>query len=131
MPERYKDNSTAGLIGHGFVEDMNAMLNTASMYIAPLFVGAGIRIKILEAMAAGLPVIASRISAEGIQASREDGLIICDDADQFIKEISGLIMNPEEAKRLGGNARSFILEHHSWEKSAQQMIALFKTAVNM
>ncbi|MBM4150396.1 MAG: glycosyltransferase [Ignavibacteria bacterium] len=131
MPERYKNNSTAGLIGHGFVEDMNAMLNTASMYIAPLFVGAGVRIKILEAMATGLPVIASRISAEGIQANREDGLIICDDADQFIKEISGLIMNPEEANRLGGNARSFILEHHSWEKSAQQMITLFKTAVNM
>jgi glycosyltransferase involved in cell wall biosynthesis len=94
-----------------------------------LFVGAGIRIKILEAMAAGLPVIASSISAEGIQASREDGLIICDEADQFIAEISALIMNTEEAKRLGENARSFILENHSWEKSAQQMIALFKTDV--
>lgn len=129
MPERYQDNSTTGLIGHGFVEDMNEMLNTACMYIAPLFVGAGIRIKILEAMAAGLPVIASSISAEGIQASREDGLIICDEADQFIAEISALIMNTEEAKRLGENARSFILENHSWEKSAQQMIALFKTDV--
>ena len=125
MPDKYTTMTDQGIHGLGFVEDINSMLNTASIYIAPLFVGAGIRIKILEAMSAGLPVIASKISAEGIEANREDGLIICDDANDFIAEITHILMHPEEARVLGDNARSFILKHHTWEHSAELLKTLF------
>ena len=126
MPEHYRNGMISGLIGKGYVEDINAELNKASIYIAPLFVGGGIRIKILEAMSAGLPVIASSVSAEGIMAKREDGLIICSTKDEWILEISNLMGNPDLSRELGGNARSFIEKNHSWEYSAKNMMRLIQ-----
>ncbi len=121
MPERYRNGSTSGLLGKGYVDDINIELNQAAMYIAPLFVGGGIRIKILEAMSAGLPVIASPISSEGIMAKREDGLIICSTKEEWIHEISFLIKNPDVSKELGKSARSFIEKNHTWEFAAKRM----------
>jgi glycosyltransferase involved in cell wall biosynthesis len=126
MPERYLLGESQGLIGKGFVEDINHEFNKASIYIAPLFVGGGIRIKILEAMSSGLPVIASPISAEGIEAKREDGLILCTSSEEWIREISDLIEHPDKAQMLGGNARHYIETHHSWEFSAKYMIDIMK-----
>lgn len=126
MPQRYLNESAKGVQGLGFVEDINSALNSASFYVAPLFVGGGIRIKILEAMASGLPVIASPISAEGIHASREDGLIICSTADEFIQESTYLLQHPDTAKQLGLRARSFIMQNHSWKSAAKSMMNLFR-----
>ncbi len=53
----------------GFVDKVQSYLNRAGIYINPLFVGAGIRIKILEAMAMQLPVVATSVAAEGIEAN--------------------------------------------------------------
>ena len=115
MPERYLHLQDNGIIGKGFVEDLMGEFNEASFYIAPLFVGGGIRIKILEAMGAGLPVLASPISAEGIHANHEQGLIICNTAQEFIDAASALLLDHDECLRLGNNARDFIKEHFSWE----------------
>lgn len=124
MPDRYASESVPGLKGHGFIEDLNTAYAHAGIYIAPLFVGGGIRIKILEAMSAGLPVIASPIAAEGIEANREDGLIRCNNATEFVKEISQLIEQPEMAHSLGMKGRAYIAKYHSWESSAQSLIKI-------
>ena len=126
MPERYATGKTNGLIGKGYVKDINAELNQSAMYIAPLFVGGGIRIKILEAMSAGLPIIASPISAEGIKAKREDGLIICSTKEEWVREVSRLIQYPDEAKELGNHAREYIKRNHSWDFTAKCMMQLIR-----
>jgi glycosyltransferase involved in cell wall biosynthesis len=126
MPKHYRNGKIPGLIGKGYVEDINLELNKASIYIAPLFVGGGIRIKILEAMSAGLPIIASPVSAEGIMAKREDGLIICSTKEEWILEISNLMENPLLTKQLGENARAFIEKNHSWECTANRMKLLIQ-----
>lgn len=126
MPEHFKNGTIPGLIGKGYVEDINTELNKASIYIAPLFVGGGIRIKILEAMSAGLPVIASPVSAEGIMAKREDGLIICSTKEEWILEIFNLMDNPIISQQSGNNARLFIEKNHSWEFSAHKVMHLIQ-----
>jgi len=129
MPEHFRNSTIPGLIGKGFVDDINAELQLAGIYIAPLFVGGGIRIKILEAMSAGLPVIASPVSAEGILAKREDGLIICSSKEEWILEISRLMMNPELASELGNKARTFVKQYHSWEHSASLLKQVIQTLI--
>jgi len=103
----------------GYVEDVRTYLNRANIYIAPLFVGSGIRIKILEAMAMELPVIATTVSAEGIKATSSDGLFICDEPVAFANTIVQLIKTNSQTRELGKSARNFINEHFIWENTVK------------
>ena len=98
----------------GYVPKIQPYLNKAGIYIAPLFVGSGIRIKILEAMAMGLPTVASPISAEGINASEKDGLFIANSAEAFATYISNLIADNDFRINSGKSARNYILNNYDW-----------------
>src|SRR5690606_1383589 len=107
--DNYKDLGVEKL---GFVEDIKPYLEKAQVYIAPLFVGSGIRIKILEAMAMKLPVVATDISAEGIRANNDYGLYIANNEREFIDAIKKLFDDPEERANAGNKARQFIENNH-------------------
>ncbi len=102
----------------GYVPEVQSHLNTAGIYIAPLFVGGGIRIKILEAMAMGLPVVASPVSAEGISATENDGLFIAENKAEFAEKIIYLISNDQIRIEAGKSARQYILDNYTWDKNA-------------
>ena len=123
-PSDYFDYKNIGVDVLGFVPSVKPYLNAAGIYAAPLFVGGGIRLKILEAMAMEIPVVASSVSAEGIHGTRENGLIIAESADDFINEIIYLVDNPEIARKLGQKARKYVLENYTWEKS---IVIIYKT----
>ena len=115
------DYRNIGVDPVGYVDSVHPYLNRANIYIAPLFVGSGIRIKILEAMAMELPVIATPVSAEGIYATEKDGLFIVDNAKEFADKIIFLAENYEYARTLGKKAREFVLNNFTWEKSVSIM----------
>jgi glycosyltransferase involved in cell wall biosynthesis len=121
-PESYKLLQDKGIITAGFVPQIQPYFSKAGFYIAPLFVGSGVRIKILEAMAMELPVIATPVAAEGIPAGREQGLIICKDAEEFVKEACYLIENKEYTRSIGVAARAYIQANHSWPEIASMML---------
>jgi glycosyltransferase involved in cell wall biosynthesis len=114
----------------GYVDRVQPYLNRANIYIAPLFVGSGIRIKILEAMAMELPVIATRVSAEGIYAREEDGLFIVENEIDFSNKIIELSRNFEKARELGRKAREFVLQNFTWEQSVKIMFDEYKKLTN-
>jgi glycosyltransferase involved in cell wall biosynthesis len=115
----YKDQGVEVL---GYVDRVQPYLNQASIYIAPLFVGSGIRIKILEAMAMELPVVASPVAAEGIFGKDENGLLVRESNVEFAKAIIDLCRNHERRVELGKNARKFILSEFSWKKNIKIML---------
>jgi glycosyltransferase involved in cell wall biosynthesis len=106
----------------GYVPKVQPYLNKASLYIAPLFVGSGIRIKILEAMAIGLPVIATSVAAEGINGNDANGLFIRNGIEEWVDTIVHLLENPANTENLRAKAQSFINENYSWEKNIGIMI---------
>ena len=126
IPEDILTMKNQDILAKGFVPSIVPEYSAASFFIAPLFVGSGIRIKILEAMSLGLPVIASSIAAEGILATQDQGLIICDNAEDFAKQSVFLMNNPHIALRLGLEARNYIVQNHSWDEIGKSILLDFQ-----
>jgi polysaccharide biosynthesis protein PslH len=121
-PSDLQKYSDKGVNIIGYVPKVQPYLNKAALYIAPLFVGSGIRIKILEAMAIGLPVVATSIASEGIYGNDEDGLFIRNGEEEWAETIVSLLKDPENTSKLRSRAQSFIRENYSWNKNIDIMI---------
>jgi polysaccharide biosynthesis protein PslH len=131
IPEKLKNNYTKTINFLGYVDKVQPYYNKASVNIAPLFVGSGIRIKILEAMAMELPVVASPIAAEGIYAKSKNGLFIAKGKEEFANQIINLITDPHKTRQLGKAARKFVLENYSWKKNVGMMLEEYKKLVKV
>lgn len=103
----------------GYVPRVQPYMNIANIYVAPLFVGSGLRIKIIEAMAMQLPVVATPVSAEGIEATREDGLFIAKNEFEYAQHIKELFSDYNNTRRLGKNASDYILKYYSWHNNVR------------
>lgn len=125
-PEHFYRYAHLGVEVLGYVPHVQTHLNKAGIYIAPLFTGSGIRIKILEAMAMELPVVATHVSAEGIKANERNGLFISDNAEDWIATISRLCQHPQNARTAGETARKRILSRYTWDTNVQIMIDAYK-----
>ena len=121
IPKEFDAYKSIGLNPIGYVPSVQPYLNRAGIYISPLFVGGGIRIKILEAMAMQLPVIASPVAAEGIKTKDENGLFVRNSAKDFIDTILELIENDDLRIQSGINARHYVENNFSWRKNVQIM----------
>lgn len=120
IPEELKEYKCVNAIG--FVEDIKKELRKYEVYIAPLLVGGGIRIKILEAMALGLPVVATEISAEGIEAGREEGLFISDNPLEQAEAIINLMKDKEHREMMSDKSKDYIKNHHNWITIIQETV---------
>ncbi|MFQ5744904.1 MAG: glycosyltransferase [Acidobacteriota bacterium] len=111
----------------GEVPEMTPYLQQASVYVAPLHTGAGTRTKLLEAMAAGLAIVTTRIGIEGIEAGDRREVVIADDNRQFVAEILRLISNQQERRRLGGAARGLAERRYDWSQCLAPLAELYET----
>lgn len=99
----------------GFVEDVSVYFSKCLCLVAPLINGAGIKIKILEAMSSEIPVLTNDVGIEGIPAVDGKDYLFCDTAEDYIKNIEKLSEDMEYALEMGKSARKFIKEKFSYE----------------
>lgn len=105
----------------GFVEDIRDYLNKASVYVAPLRVCQGIQNKVLEAMAFGLPVVATTGVLEGIKALPEKEVLIGDTPEEFAQRVIELLLDEKRREALSKNAQEFVQKNHDWNKNLSQL----------
>ncbi len=90
----------------GFVEDIRTELGRRAVFVCPVLSGSGVRVKLLEAFASGIPVVSTRIGAEGL--ARKDGefCVLADDPEVFARKVVEILSRPEQARAMTERARA-------------------------
>jgi glycosyltransferase involved in cell wall biosynthesis len=106
---------------HGFVDDLEPLKQSSCALIAPLFSGSGMKIKIVEALASGLPVITTHLGAEGILLENRKTVLLANEKDQFIDCILDITSNSELRQLLSENSYRLAVQHYTWDQIGQDM----------
>jgi glycosyltransferase involved in cell wall biosynthesis len=109
----------------GWVPDVRVELERAAAVIAPLRVGGGTRLKILEAMAMGKPVISTPQGAEGLEGAHGRDLLIAERPDAFADELIRVLCDAGLARALGNNARKLVENRYGWPASVARLEELY------
>jgi sugar transferase (PEP-CTERM/EpsH1 system associated) len=114
----------------GTVDDVRPYVDRAIVYIVPIRIGGGTRIKIYEAMAQKKAVVSTTIGAEGLPLTDGKHIIIKDQPEEFAEAVCGLMEDENMAARLGENARRFVTGEVSWENIARKFSDALERIVN-
>jgi glycosyltransferase involved in cell wall biosynthesis len=98
----------------GWVEDVRPYIAGAAVYVAPLRMGGGTRLKLLEAMAMSKPVVATPLGAEGYPVADGRELVLADTPTEFARAVIALLHSPARRTELGQNARAFVERRYDW-----------------
>jgi sugar transferase (PEP-CTERM/EpsH1 system associated) len=114
----------------GRVPDLRPYMNRAQVGVAPIRIGAGLQNKVLEGMSMALPMVATSVANEGIQAIDSENILLADSATAFADHILRLLNEPERRKQLGQAARQFIATQWTWEKHFDDLEEMFVDLVD-
>ncbi len=114
-----------GITVTGEVPDMVPHLHAATVYVAPIAAGAGTRTKLLEAMAAGLPIVTTGTGIEGIEATDGREVVLADDHGAAAAAVLRLLADPAERRRLAGAARRLAEARYDWAKCLAPLETLY------
>ena len=113
----------------GFVDDIREPLSRYSVFVCPILSGSGMRVKLLEAFSAGIPVVSTRIGAEGLAG--EDGRLcaLADDPAGFAAHILDLFENPQKAAALACRARDEVVATKDMKAMTRRLVESYKAVV--
>jgi glycosyltransferase involved in cell wall biosynthesis len=111
--------SHPGIHVTGGVDDIRPYLAKASIFVCPLRYGAGIKNKLLAAMAMGKAIIATPLSLEGIDVRPEEEVLVADSVQGFVTQIGRLLSDKELSQRLGERGRKLVRDRYSWSSRGE------------
>ncbi len=120
-----------GVTVTGFVDDVRPHVRAAAAFVCPLIGGAGLKNKLLQAWALGVPVVATPISLGGLRATDGENLLIASDAAGLARACLRLMEDRELAGRLAAAGRRTAVEHYSWEQAARSVEELLHSLVRL
>jgi len=103
-----------GVVITGRVEDVRPYIAAAGVYVVPLRIGGGTRLKVLEAMAMGKAIVSTQLGCEGFDLVPDQELAIADAPAEFASAVLALLGNPNRRERLGRAARRFAGSRYDW-----------------
>ena len=113
----------------GFVEDVREPLMRYSLFVCPILAGSGVRVKLLEAFAAGIPVVSTRLGAEGLADQDGEICALADDPADFAAHVVRLLRLPEEAEALARRARAEVVAKRDMRAMTERLVECYRAEV--
>ena len=113
----------------GYVNDVRPFVWDASVYVVPLRVGGGTRLKVLDAMAMGKAMVSTSIGFEGLDVRPDEHLLVADSPEQFAEKTVRLLQDPGRRLTLGRNARELVEHRYSWRTIGGQLLDAYRLAM--
>jgi len=119
-----------GVCVTGEVPDVRPYVDEALALVVPLRSGGGTRLKILEAMAMGRPVVSTALGAEGLEIAPGENILLAETAEQFLQQLQTLIDHPDRARQLGQAGRQLVVAQYDWPICLRGLTGLYETLMS-
>ncbi|MFT4519244.1 MAG: glycosyltransferase involved in cell wall biosynthesis [Halioglobus sp.] len=113
----------ANITLHGFVPDLQEIYRDSRVSVAPLLFGSGMKVKVLDSMARGMPTVTTTVGAEGIEIEEGQHLLVADHPAAMADRVDDLLTDPVLWQRLQVKSRELIKERYTWQQLFKQMHA--------
>lgn len=113
----------------GYVTDVRPLVRDASVYVVPLRVGGGTRLKVLDAMAMGKAMVSTSIGCEGLDVRPDEHLLVADTPEQFADRTVALLEDKNRRFSLGRAARELVERRYSWRTIGGQLLDAYRMAI--
>jgi len=114
----------------GYVKDIRKYIYASTVFIAPLRIGGGTRLKILEAMALGRPVVSTSVGCEGLEVENKKNIFIADEPEKFAEYIIKLLKDKRLRRKIAKNGRRLIEKKYRWDKIVNKLDKIYQKLVN-
>jgi glycosyltransferase involved in cell wall biosynthesis len=115
-----------GVTVTGFVPDIRAHIAAAAVYVVPLRMGGGTRLKVLEAMAMRSAMVSTRLGCEGFPLTDGEETLFADDAETFARSAIALLQDPARREHLGEAGRRFVEAHYGWPAIVPRLKVVYR-----
>jgi len=118
------------VLGYVSDEELCALYSKNRVVVAPLRFGAGVKGKIIEAMAHGVPVVTTNVGAEGIVGLTDDSLFIADEAEDYVKAVEKVYLDKEVFEKAKNSSLNLVKDFYSTEKARGIFKELFSKEIS-
>lgn len=129
VPRELRACASEGVEITGRVPDVRPYFEQAMVFVSPLRLGAGIKNKVLEAMAMGVPVVATPLSCDGMPVAHEQQVMLGTTDDELVDSVLRVLGDADLRRRLRLSARQVIEEHFTWQRVAEQYEDLYRQVI--
>ena len=113
----------------GFVDDVRPWVQGAAIYVCPIRDGGGTRLKVVDALAMGMPLVATALAVEGLGLTEGRHYVRAEAPEEYVVQIRRLEGDPALRARLAEEGRRFVEAEYSWERIAWDLDAAYDEAV--
>jgi glycosyltransferase involved in cell wall biosynthesis len=109
----------------GYVNDIVPYLRECAVFVAPLRYGGGVKLKIIHAMAQGIPVVTTRVGCEGIDGLTYESALVGNSPRTIAEAVCSLLGNPSLAGRIGARGHDLVQQWYSWKSTARRLEEIY------